>query len=108
MQSFLTQGLWGLVLKPGSGELELDTSFAAVAEAGVKREAGESSSFYIGLFINYGLNTINKQSGTASTLQYHTSAPTDFESQAWLRRKFSGLALATSGGVDGEGVLYAC
>lgn len=71
-------------VKPGSGELELDTSFAAVAEAGVKREAGESSSFYIGLFINYGLNTINKQSGTASTLQYHTSAPTDFESQSIL------------------------
>ncbi|WP_121667539.1 outer membrane beta-barrel protein [Mesonia aquimarina] len=65
-------------LKAPARELDWNTSFSAVLEAGVKREAGKNSHLYIGFFINYGLNTISNDNREEALVAYQTSKPDDF------------------------------
>lgn len=71
-------------LNQESKELDLDTSFAAVMEAGIKREAGESNSLYIGFFLDYGLNTINGDTENTNLVEYTSENPTDFNTNSVL------------------------
>ncbi|MBW2962119.1 outer membrane beta-barrel protein [Mesonia aestuariivivens] len=71
-------------LSQKSQELELDTSFAAVIEAGVKREIDNIGGLYIGLFCNYGLNTIDKDTENTPLIEYNTENPTSLKTNSVL------------------------
>ena len=68
-----------------SQDLEFDTSFAAVIEAGVKREIENFGSLYLGLFCNYGLNTINTETENINLVEYNTEDPTDITANSILQ-----------------------
>ena len=68
-----------------SQDLEFDTSFAAVVEAGVKREIYNLGSLYLGLFCNYGLTTLSTDTEAASLVEYNTENPTDFTANSVLQ-----------------------
>ncbi len=68
-----------------SQDLEFDTSFAAVVEAGVKREIYNLGSLYLGLFCNYGLTTLSTDTEAANLVEYNTENPTDFTANSVLQ-----------------------
>jgi len=68
-----------------SQDLAFDTSFAAVLEAGVKREIDNLGSLYIGLFCNYGLTTLSTDTEAANLVEYNTENPTDFTDNSVLQ-----------------------
>ena len=68
-----------------SQDLAFDTSFAAVLEAGVKREIDNLGSLYIGLFCNYGLTTLRTDTEAANLVEYNTENPTDFTANSVLQ-----------------------
>lgn len=70
-------------------ELELDTSIAAVIEAGVKTEVGDSSHLYLGFFYNYGINTINSSSNQENLVEYNTDSPTDLSANSLLNTELT-------------------
>lgn len=58
-------------------ELDLDNSYSLMAETGVKHVINEKNAIYLGIFVEYGLNTINK-SNNDHLINYNTQQPTDF------------------------------
>jgi len=68
-----------------SQDLAFDTSFAAVVEAGVKREIYNLGSLYLGLFCNYGLTTLSTDTEAANLVEYNTENPTDFTANSVLQ-----------------------
>lgn len=68
-----------------SQDLEFNTSFAAVVEAGVKREIDNLGGLYIGLFCNYGLTTLNADTEATSLIEYNTENPTKFTANSVLQ-----------------------
>ncbi|WP_461533046.1 hypothetical protein [Sinomicrobium sp.] len=60
-----------------AADLELDNSYSLLAEVGIKQLIGNKSAIYLGVFITYGLNTINT-TGDASLVEYSLANPGEF------------------------------
>ncbi|MGS2762041.1 hypothetical protein [Sinomicrobium sp. M5D2P9] len=61
----------------GGQELDLDNSYSIVAETGIKHIINEKNVLYVGIFVEYGLNTIN-DAGNDHLITYNTQSPADF------------------------------
>jgi hypothetical protein len=61
----------------GENDLEINNSFNAFLEVGVKENFGSGRWVYFGAFVEYGLNDILK-SNNSSLLDYNTNMTTDF------------------------------
>lgn len=61
--------------------LELKVTYMASAEVGMKWALGSTSSIYTGVYLDYGLNDINKYTGTGlsrNLVKYNTPDPRNF------------------------------
>lgn len=74
---FMGFGTWNNV-NAGKQDLELKTAFMLTAESGVKQDLSDFSRIYIGLYVNYGLNNLQKQQSGFSPVSYNPNAPEDF------------------------------
>ena len=70
--------------KTGKKELDLTTNYVANLEAGVKVQYSEVSALYLGLFLDYGLNDITKETNSQSLVGYDSESPTEFRSNSLL------------------------
>lgn len=82
-----------------SQDLEFDTSYAAVIEAGVKREIDNIGGLYIGLFCNYGLNTIHESTEKTNLVEYNTESPTNLNVDSVLNTNRAGEVRLISYGI---------
>ncbi|MBC9797948.1 hypothetical protein [Sinomicrobium weinanense] len=57
--------------------LDLDNAYSLMAEIGVKHLINEKNALYLGIFMEYGLNTVNK-TGSNNLVGYNTESPVDF------------------------------
>jgi outer membrane protein W len=74
-------------------DLEINNSFNAFLEVGVKENFGAGRWIYFGLFAEYGLNDLLENKGT-SLIDYNTNMPTDFINNSSLNasRQTNGAA----------------
>ena len=68
----------------GGQELEVNTFFAALLEAGVKREIDRIGGVYIGLFCNYGLNRIGTVAENKPLVEYDPNSFAAFHANSVL------------------------
>lgn len=66
-----------------NSELDLNTSYSAVLEAGIKLLLPSERSFYMGIFLDYGLNNILEQ-GQRNVVDYRSETPTSFGGSSLL------------------------
>ena len=72
------------------GSLNFKTAFYASAEAGVKWKFKDGLSLYTGAYIDYGLNDIAKESGTARQfVAYNSESPRDFTVNSALNSQYA-------------------
>ena len=69
-------GKYGIQI-PESRELGANISYSAILETGLKHQLKGNSSMYIGLFLNYGLNTIITPQ-SKELIMYHAENPAQF------------------------------
>ena len=64
--------------------LDLNTSYMINLEAGVKFLLQNDRAFYMGLFVDYGLNDLKGESSYRNLISYNTEDPTSFPSNSIL------------------------
>ncbi|MEP6928404.1 MAG: outer membrane beta-barrel protein [Flavobacterium sp.] len=62
-------------IKTGKQDLDTEVSYSATFETGVKQMIGEKSAFYIGAYLDYGLNNIYDKSDNRNLVQYNAALP---------------------------------
>ena len=78
----------------GSSPLDLRTSFLATLESGVKFLLESQRSFYLGLFLDYGLNDINEKAGEGNIVEYSSENPSSFSGNSLLTAVNNSTAVA--------------
>ena len=68
----------------GESNFEFDTNYILNLETGIKLDAGYSESLYVGLFIDYGLNDLKKDSLQSGLFEYNSENPTVFRNTGIL------------------------
>ncbi|SFW18876.1 hypothetical protein SAMN02927921_00435 [Sinomicrobium oceani] len=58
-------------------ELELNNSYNLLLETGIKSMINKKNALYLGIFMEYGLNTVHK-TGTNDLVSYSTQSPGEF------------------------------
>ncbi|MFT6096568.1 MAG: hypothetical protein ACJAXY_002126 [Nonlabens sp.] len=78
----------------GENDLDINNSFNAFFEIGIKEKFGVDQWVYFGVFVEYGLNDILENNGS-SLIDYNTNAPMDFINNSSLNASLqsSGNAL---------------
>ncbi len=78
----------------GKNDLDINNSFNAFFEIGIKEKFGADQWVYFGVFVEYGLNDILENNGS-SLIDYNTNAPMDFINNSSLNASLqsSGNAL---------------
>ena len=61
-----------------SGQLDLKGSILFALEGGLKFTVSEGTSFYTGVFLDWGLNDMYKASGNPAPLEYNTASPANY------------------------------
>lgn len=62
-------------LKAPERDLDTKVSYSATFETGVKQLIGNRNSIYIGAYLDYGLNNIQKKNENSSLVQYNPELP---------------------------------
>ncbi|MBF4516844.1 outer membrane beta-barrel protein [Flavobacterium sp. ANB] len=62
-------------IKTSKQDIDTDVSYSATFETGLKQNLGDRSSFYIGLYLDYGLNDIYDKSENKNLVQYNAQLP---------------------------------
>ncbi|MEO6177598.1 MAG: outer membrane beta-barrel protein [Flavobacterium circumlabens] len=62
-------------IKVGKEDLDTEVSYSATFETGVKQKLSDKSSFYIGAYLDYGLNNIYDKEDTKNVVQYNAALP---------------------------------
>jgi hypothetical protein len=62
-------------VKTGKQDIDTDVSYSATFETGLKQNIGDRSSFYIGLYLDYGLNNIYDKNENKNLVQYNAELP---------------------------------
>ena len=60
------------------GDLQLKTAFSTIFEAGIKQVLTPKNSVYLGIYLDYGLNNINKVEKDQNLIDYRTEEPDTF------------------------------
>ncbi|MCX2682065.1 hypothetical protein OOZ15_19095 [Galbibacter sp. EGI 63066] len=63
----------------GKKDLDLETSFSLLLEAGIKQVVRGNSKVFVGFFLEYGLNEIHKTTTNENLIVYNTPQPEVFE-----------------------------
>ena len=63
----------------GKGDLEIKAAVLASIEAGVKLRLTNKTALYIGAFLDYGLNNVNKNKGDLNYFVHYNSADRNFD-----------------------------
>jgi hypothetical protein len=63
----------------GESDFELAINYILNLETGVKLETGNSTSLYIGMFMDYGLNDIKEENIQTELFKYNPDNPTSFQ-----------------------------
>ncbi|MBE8728307.1 outer membrane beta-barrel protein [Flavobacterium hungaricum] len=66
-------------VKTGKQDITTDVSYSATFETGVKQKIGDRSSFYLGVYLDYGLNSIYDKEGNKNLVQYNPELPVQFQ-----------------------------
>lgn len=66
-------------LKTSEQDLDTKVSYSATFETGVKQKIGNRTSFYLGAYIDYGLNNIYNKNGDKSLVQYNPELPVQLQ-----------------------------
>jgi hypothetical protein len=85
-------------LQSGEQKLALKTGVSAVAEIGWRKKINAHSSYFIGLFVNYGLAHIESKS-KKQLVGYQAEQPQDFKLNSILESDFAEKARLTSFGI---------
>lgn len=62
-------------LKTPKQDLDTKVSYSATFETGLKQLIGDRNSFYIGVYLDYGLNNIYKENEDKNLVQYNPELP---------------------------------
>lgn len=81
-----------------SGKLNIETSYVASIEAGIKHEFNKEKNLYVGLFFDYGLNNMLSKSDK-ELVEYQTNQPTNFNLESVSNSKFAEIMRISSFGV---------
>lgn len=68
-----------------TNNLEIENSYNAILELGIKKMFKNGNSFYAGVFAKLGLNTINATPSSNGLISFNADAPTDFLSTSILQ-----------------------
>ena len=94
--AFVGFGNWGTEVKDNR-KLDIKNSFSLLFDLGIKQQIKENEDLYIGLYAEFGLNELNKESSPSKELiSYDTENPTEFQ--------FESITNASPGG---QGKVYA-
>ncbi|MDR0866832.1 MAG: OmpA family protein [Candidatus Symbiothrix sp.] len=72
-----------------SGNLDLDIAYLLALETGMKWTLSEKCSLYTGIYLNYGLNDINKQTNQ-ELLAYNSNSPRAYQYNSLLHSQSEG------------------
>jgi hypothetical protein len=75
-----------------SGKLELNTSSLLSLEGGIKWKISEKNAIYTGVYLDYGLNNIQKES-SKTVLEYNNANPADYKYNSILQTTLDNTAL---------------
>ncbi len=76
--AFMGFGKFGRGKSPEQ-DLSVKTAISATFEAGIKQVLSNSTIVYIGLFLDYGLNSIEEKNATKELIEYQPGKPTQFD-----------------------------
>jgi len=71
-------------LKTSKQDLDTDVSYAVTFETGLKQKIGDRSAFYIGLYLDYGLNNIYDNKENKNLVQYNPALPVQLQYNSLL------------------------
>lgn len=71
-------------LKKSKQDLDTDVSYSATFETGLKQKLGDRSAIYIGVYLDYGLNTIYDNKESKNLVQYHPELPVQLQYNSLL------------------------
>ena len=60
------------------GDLQFKTAFSTIFEAGIKQVLTPKNSVYLGIYLDYGINNINKVEKDQNLIDYRTEEPDTF------------------------------
>lgn len=66
-------------LKTPEKDLDTKVSYSATFETGLKQELGNRNSFYIGAYLDYGLNDIYDKKDNKNLVQYNADVPVELK-----------------------------
>lgn len=80
-------------------DLKLKVAVILSAESGMKWKLGDSYSLYTGLYIDYGVNDINKNKGKDDLVGYNAASPKVFKNNSMLNSVYT----TTDGKIENMG-----
>lgn len=83
----------------GKQDLDLNISYIATFEAGIKQFEDEKSAVYIGLYFDYGFNNILKKDNNKQIVEYPDSAPVNLKYNSLLNTSYTSEAKIMAYGI---------
>ncbi|MFD1604338.1 outer membrane beta-barrel protein [Flavobacterium artemisiae] len=76
-------------IKSSKQDLNTEVSYSVTFETGLKQKIGTRSSFYLGAYLDYGLNNIYDKSDNKQVVQYNPELPVQFQYNSVLDSSFA-------------------
>ncbi|MWB96102.1 outer membrane beta-barrel protein [Flavobacterium sp. GA093] len=87
-------------INTGKQDLDTEVSYSATFETGIKQILNKKHSLYIGLYLDYGLNTVYDKSNTKNIVQYtNTAVPVQLQYNSILDSAYADDPILLSYGV---------
>lgn len=83
----------------GNQDLDLNISYIATFEAGIKQFEDEKSTVYIGLYFDYGFNNILKKDSNKQIVEYPESVPVSLKYNSILNTSYTSEAKIMAYGI---------
>ncbi len=76
-------------IRASKQNLDTKTSYSATFETGLKQKVGNRSSVYIGLYLDYGLNSIIDKNSNKNLVQYNPELPVQLHYNSALTSSYA-------------------
>lgn len=98
LNNLLVMGFGDFGSQSSSGKLNVETTYAANIEAGLKHQFNNNKPIYIGLFFDYGLNNMLTKSNK-ELVTYQTNNPSDLNIESVSNSQFAEMMRISSLGI---------